>query len=367
MLADLCRANEVDGLLFYGNEAARHDIRFVTGWPPGWDTYLLVATGKRPTLWIPSENHLPSARVVASETVDVAWVGPEPIETLASAIRTGAAGGPPARIGVVGPFPQRVYAPLATRLADVELVDLSSAFLALRLVKSPDEINLTSQAAALGDLAVEELRAAMRPGLRDFELGAIVEAAYRRRGGEHGICFLASASMRGGGPVVPSQVWSDRALVEGDMVMLELSVGIDGATSQVLRTIALGSPTPDVHRLHAVADEAFAALLREARPGTTAAHLLDVAGLIDQAGFTVVDDVVHGYGGGYLPPVLRTPATQRRPPVDAVLAPGMLLVIQPNVVTPDGRLGVQTGELVVVNENGADRVHTLPTGLLRAP
>jgi hypothetical protein len=44
----------------------------------------------------------------------------------------------------------------------------------------------------------------------------------------------------------------------------------------------------------------------------------------------------------------------------------MMLVVQPNVVTLDGRLGVQTGELVVITERGAERLHALPTGLLRA-
>jgi Xaa-Pro aminopeptidase len=113
-----------------------------------------------------------------------------------------------------------------------------------------------------------------------------------------------------------------------------------------------------------VADRAFSTLLDETRPGTSAARLLEVAGLIDEAGLAVVDDVVHGYGGGYLPPVLRTPATQRRPPPDLSLQPGMMLVIQPNVVTADGSLGVQTGELVVVTDDGAERFHRLPTGLL---
>jgi Xaa-Pro aminopeptidase len=207
----------------------------------------------------------------------------------------------------------------------------------------------------------------MRPGVRDFELGAAVENAYRRLGGEHGICFLASAPMSGDGRLVPAQVWSDRALLDGDMVMIELSVGVGGSTSQILRTIALGTPTPAVRRLHDVADAAFAALLAEARPGASAARLLEVAGLIDKAGFTVVDDVVHGYGGGYLPPVLRTPATQRRPPPAMTLRPGMMLVIQPNVVSRDGSLGVQTGELIVVTDDGAARFHALPTGLLEAP
>ena len=367
LVADLCRATDVQGTLVFGNDAARHHIRFLSGWPPGWDTYALVWPSERTNLWVASENHLPNARAVASETVDVDWIGADPVATLTSAIRRRIGQeGRPARIGLVGPIPSSVLAQLALSLTGVELVDVTSEFVRGRLVKSMEEIDRTRAAAALADIAIEALRSEMRPGVRDFELGATVENAYRRLGGEHGICFLASAPMSGGGRLVPAQVWSDRALSEDDMVMIELSVGVGGSTSQVLRTIALGTPTPAVRELHGVADRAFAAILDAVRPGATAARLLEVAGLIDVAGCTVVDDVVHGYGGGYLPPVLRTPATQRRPPPDLSLEHGMMLVIQPNVVARDGSLGVQTGELVVVTRDAAERFHALPSGLLQA-
>jgi hypothetical protein len=39
------------------------------------------------------------------------------------------------------------------------------------------------------------------------------------------------------------------------------------------------------------------------------------------------------------------------------------VVVQPNVVTPDETAGVQTGELLLVTESGAERLHTAPRGL----
>jgi Xaa-Pro aminopeptidase len=47
---------------------------------------------------------------------------------------------------------------------------------------------------------------------------------------------------------------------------------------------------------------------------------------------------------------------------DLVLQPGMMMVIQPNVITHDQRAGVQTGECVVVTANGAESLHTAPRG-----
>jgi Xaa-Pro dipeptidase len=42
----------------------------------------------------------------------------------------------------------------------------------------------------------------------------------------------------------------------------------------------------------------------------------------------------------------------------------MTVVVQPNVVTRDETAGVQTGELLLVTESGAARLHEAPPGLL---
>jgi len=45
-----------------------------------------------------------------------------------------------------------------------------------------------------------------------------------------------------------------------------------------------------------------------------------------------------------------------------LLTAGMTVVIQPNVITKDGRAGVQTGEMVLVTRGGIERLHTVPRG-----
>jgi Xaa-Pro aminopeptidase len=50
---------------------------------------------------------------------------------------------------------------------------------------------------------------------------------------------------------------------------------------------------------------------------------------------------------------------------DFTFESGMTVVVQPNVVTPDERAGVQTGELLLVTSDGAERLHDYPRGLLR--
>ena len=72
-----------------------------------------------------------------------------------------------------------------------------------------------------------------------------------------------------------------------------------------------------------------------------------------RAAITIRDDLVHGFVGGYLPPVLGA----RQPIPDFTFEAGMTVVVQPNVVTPDERAGVQVGELLLVTDDGAERLH----------
>lgn len=353
---------ELDALLVFGNLASPHPIRYLTRWPPGWDAFLVLPAEGQPRLLVPSENHVPTAIRLSAEVSEASWVGPDPAAGVLAALRS-ASGPGTRRVGIVGPLPWLIHARLVVE-PWLELTGADDEFRRFRMVKSPAEIERSRQAAALADRAVLALIDGIRPGLRDDQLAGLLQDAYRAAGGEDGICFLASSSMAGGGPVVPEQVLTDRRIATGDMVAFELSVGVGGDWSQVLRTICLGPPSPEVRRLHATADAAFTAIFDRVRPGATAADLLQAARCIDDAGLTVVDDVVHGYGGGYMPPVLRTPRTQRRAAPNLDLEPGMLLVIQPNVVNPDAALGIQTGELVVVMQNGAERLHALPLGLV---
>jgi len=117
--------------------------------------------------------------------------------------------------------------------------------------------------------------------------------------------------------------------------------------------------------LHAAADAAFDAVAAVVRPGATAADVVAAAGVIEDAGFTTRDDLLHGFVGGYLPPVVGSPSRQIAAVPDFTFTAGMTIVIQPNVVTPDETAGVQTGELVLVTNDGIDRLHAVERGLLR--
>ncbi len=139
-----------------------------------------------------------------------------------------------------------------------------------------------------------------------------------------------------------------------------------GFAGQVLRTFTVGAPPTALYRqLHAAAAAAFDAIAATLIPDARAADLAAAAAVIGQAGFTAIDDLAHGFGGGYLPPVV--PAPGRPPPaLGFTLAAGMTVVVQPNVVTRDRHAGVQTGGLLLVTDQGPQRLHADPQGLHQA-
>jgi Xaa-Pro dipeptidase len=268
-------------------------------------------------------------------------------------------------VGLVGPLPYDQYAVLAEGR---RVLDLSRAHTGLRMRKSDEEIAALRQAAALTDLAASALLGSPLSGRTEHELTARIESAYVSRGGMHHIHYLGITPMAAPDRAAPAQWPSSRRVRDGDLLTFELSAAVAPEYSgQLLRTVTIGSlPSGEVQQLHDAAEAAFEAIRALLRPGVHAEELVEAAEGIEDAGFTTLDDLVHGFGGGYLPPVLGSRSRAIRPVPDLVLEAGMTLVVQPNVTTADGRLGVQTGELLLVTEQGPERLHTFPSGLLRA-
>jgi Xaa-Pro dipeptidase len=348
--------------LVYGANRSGSAVSWLTGWPVTREALLVAGPDTEDDVLLVSfVNHVPQARrlsVVRVESADASAVATA-LDLIAASGRL------PGRIGIVGALPFGQYRLLVGQVPDV--VDLNPAYAELRLVKSEEEIAALRRGAALSDAAVAALAESLRPGVSDHEVLARTEHAYVARGGMHHIHYLGVTAMDEPALAVPAQWPTGRLIRHGDVVTCEISAAAAPEyAGQVLRTFTVGVPPTALYgELHAVAEAAFSAIAGKLLPGTRARDLAAAAAVIDEAGFTGIDDLVHGFGGGYLPPVV--PAPGRPVPMpDFTLAAGMTVVVQPNVVTRDGRAGVQTGELLQVTESGPQRLHTFPQGLQQA-
>jgi Xaa-Pro aminopeptidase len=351
----------VDRAIVYGANRTGSAVQWLTGWPVTREAAVVVGPGEQDTVFVQFYNHLPLAQQIAT-SADVRWGGESTIQSAVEELCR--RGGQHQRVGLIGPLPLSAGAVVAARTA--ETVDLGPQYTRLRLVKSAEELEWTRTGARLSDAGMQALSAQLRSGLSEHELADVVERAYVPLGGATQIHYFGVTSMAAPDRCVPAQFTGDRRVEPGDAVTLELSAHHWGYAGQVLRTFAVeAEPTPLYRQLHDAADAAFDAVMATLRDGATPQDVVDAAGVIEDAGFTIWDDLVHGYGGGYLPPVLGTRSRPAGRLPSLTFAAGMTVVVQPNVVTRDGSAGVQTGELVVVTADGAESLHDVPRGLRR--
>ncbi len=356
LVADLAADRGLDAVVAYGANRSGSAPPWLTGWSVTREAVLVMQPASDPVLLVGFANHVPNAMRIAV-SCEVRPCGESTAETVATIV------GADRRIGLIGQPPGPVRAALAGR---AELVELDAGYQRLRLRKSAEELAVLRHAAALTDRSAAALVGAAVSGATELDLVASVEASYAGTGATNHIHYVATTSMADPDRCVPGQWPTARAVASGSAVVFELSTacGQDYA-GQLLRTIVVDAePTPLYAELHAVAVAVHDAIVAMLRPGALPVDLLAAADPVLAAGFVTVDDIVHGFGGGYLPPVLSHRAPPRGPHTDP-LTEGMTVVVQPNVATRDLHAGVQTGELYEITADGARSMHAFPTGLLR--
>ncbi len=332
------------------------DVLYLTEWPGTRESYVIFPLESEPVLLVQLSNHLPNARRTAT-VKDVRWGGVDSAATVATSLKE--CGVESGRVGLVGAVPWQHHAHLARALPGVEWVDASRILRDVRLVKSAEELDRVRTAARFTDMAMAALEREVHPGLREDQLAAIVEGAYAREGGTQGIHFMATTPMHAPEIGVPAQIPSNRVIQRGDVLITEISADHWGYPGQIHRSYAIGEPpTSAYRRMHDATVECYERVVAILRDGATAAEVVDAAAVLHERGFTLYDDLFHGIS--QLPPILRTRPTAHGPVPDFTFRADMVVVVQPNVVTDDARMGLQVGETLRITPQGTERLHSYP-------
>lgn len=233
----------------------------------------------------------------------------------------------------------------------------------LLMEKMPSEIAAMRRATALADEGYEFFRQAARPGRKQYEVVADVEAFLRQKGSPDNFMIIGSgnADVRGMAPP------SERKLKPGDLVTTELTPAINGYLSQICRTLVLGKATPVQQQAFAVWHEAMEAGIAAVKPGVTAADIARVENDVFRrhglgAYTTSKYTRVRGHGLGL--------STDVKPSlledVDIELRPGMTIIVHPNTYHPEAGYMV-LGDVVVVTQTGCERLTRTPAQLFEMP
>ncbi len=141
------------------------------------------------------------------------------------------------RVGLVGAerMPMGCYRQIEEGFADVELVDITDKFVALRFIKSEWEREQIRQAFRLADYGYEAMKEAIAAGVSEINVAAAGEYAVRSRGANgFGFGTIIGSGTRSNA-VVPTA--SAKSLVSGELVMVGISPKVSGYAGVVGDTL----------------------------------------------------------------------------------------------------------------------------------
>jgi Xaa-Pro aminopeptidase len=352
----LIERENVDALLIYGAGRYASDVYWLSDWPSSREAYVLFQTGKEPAILLQLFNHFPMAKVMSVIT-DVRWAGANTTNSVLDLIRE--RGLESKKIGLVGALPYQVYLKVVEKFPGAAFSDLTNKLRMERTIRSPEEIERIRFASKLTDESIEALAGGLKAGMREDEIAALIEPAYLKRGGYAGIHFMSSMPMRDPDFPVPAQFQSNRKLQKGDCLITEISGAYSGYSGQIHRTFSIGEgPTPEWQRMHAAAVEAFEVLAEVIKDGATTTEAEEAAEIIHRRGYSTYDDLVHGVN--QYPPIFQTKTRKRHDSKEMMFRENMVIVIQPNLITEDEKMGLQFGETLLVTKKGCETLNAYP-------
>ena len=211
-------------------------------------------------------------------------------------------------------------------------------------IKTPQEIEIMAQAGKILAGVMRELKSKVEPGITTKKLDNIAEKLILDAGakpvfkGYQGFPAALCASIN---EQVVHGVPSDRELVEGDILSLDLGVVYNGFCSDMAVTVPIGAIDPEVGRLVRVTKKSLKRAIGRVKPGKTIGDIAQaVQSYAEGQGFQVVRDLCgHGIGRRvHEEPEIPNFGQRHKGPM---LKVGMVLAIEPMLVI--GKPGIKLG------------------------
>ncbi|MEW5981611.1 MAG: Xaa-Pro peptidase family protein [Acidobacteriota bacterium] len=351
------------------------NIRYLTGF--GGSSAIVVLTAARLVLMTDGRYTTEVDQTVkpACAALELVKVDTTYDDTLARVV--GALG--PVRLGIEGGhLSVSRYNLLTSRLSggsgsggagSPELVPVERLVEAERLLKDEVEVALFREAAAMLDEAAAAVLGDLRAGQRESDVAADVDWCLKRAGFERTSFETIVAS--GPNAALPHARPGNRDLRAGDLVILDFGGVHGGYCVDMTRTVSVGTPGAEAQRLYDAVAGALSAAVEAVRPGATAGDVDSAArAVLDQAGLGQA--FTHGTGHGLglevheeprIGPVRANAAGVPLATRDEVLAPGLVITVEPGVYVP-GLGGVRIEDDVLVTAHGCEVLTRAPRDML---
>jgi Xaa-Pro aminopeptidase len=237
------------------------------------------------------------------------------------------------RIGCInmGALPYSLVSALQEGLGNVQLVDCTDAIDTIKAIKRPEEIGLLYRCAHLQDEVFAKVLGMIRPGLRDIDVTAFVQAECMKLGSEQGIQLGHSAPLGVRSGFI-GRHFQGRTMRQGDHLSLLIEVnGPGGFYTEIARTIVLGKATQELKDAFASVKAAQDYTLSLMVPGTRCADIARAHDEWMKAHGLPPETRLYSHGQGYdmvERPLIRADETM-------VLEAGMCLAVHPGYETAE--------------------------------
>lgn len=230
-----------------------------------------------------------------------------------------------------------------------------------RLIKSAEEVRCIRASIAVAELGIGYMREALRPGITENELWAILHHTNIAHGGE----WIETRLMSSGPRTNPwMQESSNRVIQAGDLVAFDTDmIGPNGYCADVSRTFLCAPAEPNAEQRHLYRSShqqlAHNAALLE--PGRTLREVIEQEWVFPAEYFAYRYGFAHGVGLKDEYPFLPNKADlDDLGDPDLVLEPGMVLSLESYIGAVGGREGVKLEDQVLITEDGHDVLSSFP-------
>jgi Xaa-Pro aminopeptidase len=230
--------------------------------------------------------------------------------------------------------------------ADTEFVSVGNMVGDIRAIKTPAEIAVIERALEITDQAFELVAAGIQEGDTERQIALRLDVAMRELGAS-GPSFPTIVAS-GPNSARPHHEPSDRSIVAGEPIVIDMGALFDGYCADLTRTVWVGEPNETLRALYPVVLQA----LEEAEAGLT-------PGMSGREGDSIAREVIAGAGyGDFFPHSLGHGVGVQiherpnlSPRTDEQLAPGHVITIEPGIYLP-GKGGVRIEDVAVVEQDG---------------
>lgn len=227
----------------------------------------------------------------------------------------------------------------------------------VRSQKDEKEQQLMKAASAINDLAMERFKKLIGPGITEKEVAAHIEPIYRSLGAD-GVSFQPIVSF-GANASDPHHKPDYTVLKEGDCVLFDVGCRKDYYCSDMTRTFFYKKVSPEAKKIYEIVKQANLAAEEIIRPGKSFCEVDYAArNLIEKAGYgeNFTHRLGHSIGIEVHEPGDVNPANH------TMLKAGNIFSCEPGIYLK-GRLGVRIEDLILVTENGMERLNNYPKDL----